>query len=377
MERGGKIVRRTNCTITKNKVLIVLMALYFLGMLAFCLIKQPEEYSISERRKLQQFPKVTTETILAGTWMTDLEDYMLDQFPFRDSMRTIKAYTSLYVFGQKDNNDIYIIDGYASEMEYPLREESLEYAGERFRFVYDTYLRDKCDNVYYSIIPDKNYFLAKESGRLVMDYDKLITKMQEQLTYMEYIDIVPCLSIEDYYRTDTHWRQENIVDVAQTISSAMGVRLEDKYQVQQLEEPFYGVYYGQAALPMKPETIRYLTNDTMNACKVYDFEHEKEIEVYDMEKATGDDPYEMFLSGPLSLLTIENPKTTTDKELIVFRDSFGSSLAPLLAEGYSKITLVDIRYMESEMLERFIDFQNQDILFLYSTQVLNNSDTLK
>ena len=38
------------------------------------------------------------------------------------------------------------------------------------------------------------------------------------------------------------------------------------------------------------------------------------MSVYDMQKAYGKDPYEMFLSGSLSLITIENPHAQTDKE---------------------------------------------------------------
>jgi len=63
--------------------------------------------------------------------------------------------------------------------------------------------------------------------------------------------------------------------------------------------------------------------------------------------------------------------------LILFRDSFGSAIAPLLVQGYRSITLVDIRYLSSAMLDRFIDFYGQDVLFLYSTIVLNNSETLR
>ena len=101
------------------------------------------------------------------------------------------------------------------------------------------------------------------------------------------------------------------------------------------------------------------------------------ISVYDMEKAAGKDPYEMFLGGPLSLVTIENENAKTDKELVIFRDSFGSSIAPLLVEGYKKITLVDIRYIHPNMLQNYIEFDSQDVLFLYSTSVLNNSETIK
>ena len=50
---------------------------------------------------------------------------------------------------------------------------------------------------------------------------------------------------------------------------------------------------------------------------------------------------------------------------------------PLLAEGYARITLVDIRYVAPERLGMWLTFDNQDVLFLYSTPVLNNSETLK
>ena len=110
---------------------------------------------------------------------------------------------------------------------------------------------------------------------------------------------------------------------------------------------------------------------------VYDYENDRTCPVYDMEKAYGKDPYEMFLSGSLPLVTITNPVAETDRELILFRDSFGSSMAPLLVSGYRKITLVDIRYLHPDLLERYIEFDGQDVLFLYSTLVLNHSETLK
>ena len=85
----------------------------------------------------------------------------------------------------------------------------------------------------------------------------------------------------------------------------------------------------------------------------------------------------VFLGGSKSLISIENPNAKTDRELVMFRDSFGSSIAPLLAEDYAKITLVDIRYLPVERIGNYIDFKDQDVLFLYSTSVLNHSETLK
>ena len=74
------------------------------------------------------------------------------------------------------------------------------------------------------------------------------------------------------------------------------------------------------------------------------------------KKAAGRDPYEMFLSGSVSLLRIENPQNTSGRRLVIFRDSFGSSIAPLLVEGYSSVTLVDIRYLASSRPGRLCRF---------------------
>jgi hypothetical protein len=128
---------------------------------------------------------------------------------------------------------------------------------------------------------------------------------------------------------------------------------------------------------MEPDTLYYMTTDIMDSCKVYNYETGKYTGIYDMEKRDSYDPYEMFLSGAVPLLTIENPKAETKKELVIFRDSFGSSIAPLFIEAYSKVTLVDIRYITSDYLGSLITFDNQDVLFLYSTLVLNNSSMLK
>lgn len=194
---------------------------------------------------------------------------------------------------------------------------------------------------------------------------------------MRYIDIYDCLELTDYYKTDTHWRQERIVDVAQRLAEGMGVTLSAEYEVRSSEHPFYGVYYGQSALPLPAEEICYLESDLFDSCRVYDYETNAEIPVYDPDRAVGRDPYELFLAGPKSLLTIYNSDADTDRRLIIFRDSFGSSIAPLLFEGYREITLIDIRYLSSELLGNFVEFDNCDVMFLYSTLVLNNSETLK
>ena len=282
-----------------------------------------------------------------------------------------------FLLGQRDVDGVYLSGGYAAKLDFPLNTGSVDRAAQRFRYVYDTYLAGTEANVYLSVIPDKGYFLATASGRPAMDYDALVSRLREGAPEMTYIDLFDRLTLEDYYRTDAHWRQDRLPAVARYLAAAMGADAAADYTEVTLDRPFYGVYSGYAALPLAGETLRYLTNDTIAACRVTNYETGGEGPVYDLEKARGSDPYELFLSGSVSLLTVESPNARTDRELVIFRDSFASSLAPLLLEGYSRVTLVDIRYLSPAQLGRYLTFTDQDVLFLYSTGVLNNSSTLK
>lgn len=364
---------------TKNIVLTVILAVFMCAFSVWCIAKTPDKYSDSERRTLESFPEITWETILSADFMSDFESYTLDQFPLRDFFRSVKAVSEKYIFAKKDNNDIFTADGHISKLEYPMNTQMLDYSAERFSFIYEKYIAPTGSATYFSIIPDKNYFLAAQNEYLSIDYDELVSYMKDKTSYMTYIDIFPLLSIDDYYTTDTHWRQENITDVAEYIGECMGTDVNAEYTVNTLDNTFYGVYYGQSALPFKGDTIKYLTNDVIDNCIVTGFDTGKpeSKDMYDMKDAVGKDPYEMFLSGSEAILTIENSNAETAKELIIFRDSFGSSLAPLLAEGYGKITLVDIRYVNPLILGNFVNFENCDILFIYSTMLLNNSKAFK
>lgn len=363
----------------KHLMAIGLMLVLFVALTMMAWLKEADTYSDSERRTLVQFPELSIETIINGEFMGDFETYAQDQFPLREAFRRLKSRVVYHVLMQKDNNNIYIVDRHASKMEYPLNEVMLEHAADVFREVYDMYLKENGGDTYFSIVPDKNYYLAEENGYLELDYEKLIMLMKEKTSFMEYVDITETLALEDYYFTDTHWRQEDLLDTAKILADAMGVSVGIDFKEQELEIPFYGVYFGQSALPLEPDTIRYLTNKTLEACKVTCFDKgtAEILPLYDMDKAGGKDAYEMFLSGTRAILTIENPLATSDKKLVVFRDSFASSVIPLLLEGYSEITLIDLRYIDKKMIGDFVDFEGKDALFLYSTLILNNSLALK
>jgi hypothetical protein len=351
-----------------------ILVVVWVALTGFAWFSPAKDISAAERRPLDQFPELSVETLLNGKFMSQFEDYTLDQFPARDTFRQLKSLYRYYAMQQLDNNDIYIADGYAAKLEYPLNSSMVSKATGRLNYVYETYLKNSGSTVFSCVVPDKGYYLAEANGYLSMDYDALFSQVQAEMPWATHVDITDCLTIEDYYYTDTHWRQERILGVAQKLSQAMGVtapKAED-FNATKLDRPFYGVYYGQAALPMSSEDLYIMESELLSQCRVFNYENNTYLDVYDMAQLTSRDLYDVYLSGPKSILRIENPNAKTDRELIVFRDSFGSSLTPLLVQDYATVTLVDLRYVPSNALSQFIDFNGQDVLMLYSTIVLNS-----
>ncbi len=370
------------------ELLAVAIPFFALALAAWC--KTDRSLSVSERRQLAQRPAWTFSAFLSGDFAEEYAEYATDQFPFRDSFRGIKAMAVLGLFAQKDNDGLYVADGQISKLEYPQRGAMLAHAADCFSQVVQNDLQGTDSRLYFALIPDKNRYLAKENGMLSMDYASFTADLRSLLSEslpapMEWIDLSELLSAEDYYPTDIHWRQEAIVDVAEAVCQKLGVSSFSKEELRTvtLPAPFSGVYLGQSALLFPPDSLSYLTNDTLQSClvSVWDSGEAVPCPLYDTEAAlnahddteAGLDAYDLFLSGPAALQTIENPLAGTDRELLLFRDSFGSSLAPLLVRDYAKITLIDLRYIPSTLLRDYIDFHGQDVLFLYSTTLLNNS----
>jgi hypothetical protein len=292
--------------------------------------------------------------------------------------------------------DIYFVQGHLTKMESPLNEKMIAHASNRFSYIYETYLEPENIHPYLSVIPDKNYYLTEDEQSRALDYDALIAKVAEENPFMEYIDITDLLSLDDFYVTDSHWRQEKIVDVADRIAEVISEEpgdgapdsqetgassgkawLSDAYETCRFEEPFYGAYYTEGEERVGADTVYYLDSETLRACTVSLVGEDGEAAMYDLEKGRTDSPYDLFLSGTAAVLTIENPNAAEDKKLIVFRDSFGSSLVPLLVAGYHNITLIDTRYVQSAALGQYVDFSGADVLFLYSSLLLNNSMGMK
>ena len=80
-ERSGKIYVRITC----------IFLLFMVLAIGFNIFMPDKEYSESENRMLAQFPEFSIANLTSGKYMTDMEDYVTDQFFFRDQWINLKV----------------------------------------------------------------------------------------------------------------------------------------------------------------------------------------------------------------------------------------------------------------------------------------------
>lgn len=353
--------------------------------LASCFMKDLD-ISQSERRRLAVFPELSIDTLSDGSYMKQMELYLQDRFVCRDLLRGAKAEIETSLLGKSDSDGYYQIGTGIYKLDSELNQKNIIRAAENFSEVAVQYFPQS--DIYYSVIPDKSYYAAEEAGYPSLDYRELDSFMAEHMQNAVYIPIYERLSVEDYYRTDPHWRQECILDVADLLLEEMSERSARepdaaagrRYQVNRATVDFRGGYAGASAFFTEPEELNYVMDRIIEQAVVYDFEKKAEADVYAWDKLEeGTDPYDFFLWGARALLTIKNPQAEANgKKLIIFRDSFGSSIAPLLLEGYEEITLIDLRYVTMKYAAALLgDREYEDVLFLYSGIMLNHSDSMR
>lgn len=352
----------------KEKITTIIFIIYIFTFSILGIIIEDEHISITERRKLQTFPNFT----LNSEYVNKLDKYFLDHFPLREDFRSIKANFNYKLLRKLDNNNIYIKDNYIFKSEYPTNKKSISNFINKINLTKEHLTNN--NSIYLMIIPDKNYYLDSKDF-LQIDYDYLYNEINK--IGINNIDIRNIMTLQDYYQTDTHWRQEKLDKVVYEMNKVMNFDYQKIDYQENIYPNFYGVYYGESAIKRNPENLMYLTNENINNLEVKYLENTNLSTIYNLDNLTSLDSYEVYLDGASSFIEIFNSKSQSDKELIIFRDSFASSLTPLLTNYYKKITLIDNRYITSSNYLNLVEFTNQDILFMYSTLIVNNSFSLK
>ncbi|MDR2654879.1 MAG: hypothetical protein LBC56_02230 [Oscillospiraceae bacterium] len=356
----------------REKLVFAVFALILAGFFALNRFIRPPEVSQSERRALAKMPEFSAQSVISGKFMSGFESFAADSFFARDAFRTIRAHIVFDVYRQTDKSGLYQGDYGFGKIEAVNEASYRRAAGKISRL---------CENfpgmhIYYSVVPDKSIYEPRYMPGF--DPDKAREILAEELSGLTFIDLADCLDGESFYKTDLHWDQPKLGAVSARLAESMGFASPEGLETVP-GGAFFGVYAGQVAMPIEEDRMDYVTGGALQnvTVKYLDTKSGEFVPggMYDPAAISGRDPYDFFLGGVQPLIEIENP--AGEGTLYFFRDSFGSSLAPWLAASYKKIVLIDLRYIDSRILNNYVSFEPEaDALFLYSSQILNNADVL-
>ena len=353
-----------------GKIFIILL---FLVMIINVIVPDREKSEL-ENRALEQRPRFNLTTILSGDFMEQWEKYLSDQFAGRDTWRSLKVSLDR-LGGARKENDIYIgKDGQLMEdIEVP-DDGRLEANLTAIRDFAETY---EDIPVTMMLVPDAACILndSLPAFARVEDQRQMFSMAERKLgDTVNWVDTVSILnnhkSEKLYYKTDHHWTTQGAFYVFQDAAETLGIEgdVSDDFVSYTVTDSFNGVLAASSGVgldEMEQIDIYAPTEGDDDLVVSYVDEGRKTTSLYDSSKLEERDKYGVFLGGNTSVIDIRTV-STSQKRLLVVKDSFANCFIPFLAPYYREIVVVDPRYYSGTMTDIMDTYRITDALILYS-----------
>lgn len=350
--------------------------IFIFGMAVWFVLNPKSEYSSSEKRYLQQFPEISVDKVLDGSFGTEFESYFADQFPARSFWVGLNAYYTLDT-GNNGANGVYNCNnGYLINKPVSTNNklEKNVSAIVKFKNSIDVpvtvmfapstgYVTDNVLPAVHDKYNDDNYF--EQTSKTLSENEIAFTDLRK--TFKEaYAD-----GNQLYYKTDHHWTTLGAYTAYQKLCEQLNINpaSKEKFDIKSYGG-FYGTTYSTSGFWFtQPDSIQIWDNpentDKNIKVKISEGTNTDEYSsMYFYNHLDEDDKYPVFIDGNHALTEITNSNAKGGTILLV-KDSFSHSLAPFLAENYSKIILVDMRYYKMSVSQIVEQEKPEQVVFLY------------
>lgn len=355
-----------------SKILTVTFCAYITGMMSINFVSADETFSPTENRTLAQQPTISVETLMDGSYMTDYETYLYDQFFARDQWVALKS-TLERLIGKQENNDVFFCsdDTLINKIETPSPETMEKNAG------YMNALAEKTGiPVYVGLIPSAaeiwsdrlpaNAPTADEAA-VIADFSSYL---HDDVGTIPFLETLSAQREQDlFYRTDHHWTSLGAYYGYESITKALGMDAVplSSYTQTLVAADFFGTIYSSSGVRwVKPDSIHRYVEDSEEIKVVSNFTGmEEEGALYVDSYLEEKDKYSYFLGGIQPLCVVETGKTDLPTVLII-RDSYADSMVPFMTENFSKIYLMDLRFYNASVATYVENNDIDHVIVMYS-----------
>lgn len=348
------------------------------------LFSKKKDFSETENRSLEKFPEISSEKIISKSYMSDIESYLSDHFPFR--IGWVKSKLNLEIAAGKELiNGVYITNDRMYEKLPEPDYNEIEKSTTAINKFAERYKKTK---IYTIIAPtsagiynDKleRYMTQIDQKQLTNEiYDKLDRKINK-------IDIFSSMySARDeyiYYRTDHHWTSKGAFTAYKFAAGKMGLKVYENYSIEKAANDFRGTFYSKCLYEKvkadtidiyKPENNTKPVSVTLND----GIKEESADDIYFPDFLETNDKYCVFLGHNRALTKIKT-NAPTKRRLLLIKDSYANSIVPFFIQNYNEIAVIDLRYIKNSVTD-FVDPDLYDhTLFLYNASAFSTDKNVK
>ena len=356
----------------RNKIITSFFCLLLAVSTLAGLLLPDRYYSEREKRTLTQKPKFTVANFISGEFSDELEKYLTDQVPMRDSWVTAKTYMELAV-GKRESGGVYIckdkylMDKFTSYSKKQLAANAASLAD----------LQEKLTAEGISM----NTILVPMAAQVLTDKLPTDAPVAEYAAILQVLtdagvdttDVFSVLAAHSneniYYRTDHHWTSLGAYYAYSQLCQTLGLTPFDTAAHTALTaDGFYGTHYAKARTwNAVPDVITYY--DLANTLTVWNVTaagqptEGQATGLYDTEKLSVYDKYAMFLHGNNGLSRVQG---NGSGRILVIKDSYANCFVPYLTANYADIDVVDFRNYNYGLDQLIADNGYDQILVLYN-----------
>lgn len=337
------------------------------------------------KKPTEVFDIIRWEDYFSRSYMLKYESYISDHFINRESWISGKNNLELFL-GKKEINGVFVVDDFLIESfkSYDQAEvdkslEAINSFSHRHKNVPSfIILAPTAQEIYSDLIPP-NSEIVNQKNLIEYCYNSL----DETLGIDVHSLLLEHSNEYIYYKTDHHWTSLGAYFAYLASGKKLGYTFYDRsnFEIEYASNKFKGTLYSKTLNnQISDDLINYfhLRNKEPNVkISVNDGASEKEYySLYFREFLDKKDKYSSFLGANAPIVTIETD-LEVEKSLLIFKDSYANSLVPFLSKHYSKITLVDMRYIRGDY-EEFVDVESySQVLFMYNIIGFSKDSNIK
>lgn len=239
-------------------------------------------------------------------------------------------------------------------------------------------------NMYSMIIPTAcQFYCPSNMRRHITDAEEIQAYVRDMLVNIKEVNILPTLSNHNaeniYFKTDTRWTALGAYYAAKVFAKTAGVDFADisEYNKREISSEFVGNLklftdgVGTNDLNENPDKFVYYEPKIDFKTHFYDEEFEYLGEGKFFEEVPENLNESYYKGGYYCLKLSSNVKTS--RKLLIVKDTMATNMAPFLTSSFSDVYVVDVDYLEANLVELIEEFCITDVLYALNTFSVSGS----